>query len=48
MWLLNHAYDNFYFNWNDMLDDGFYIIWLHYQKWITHILNKWNEMKHEL
>jgi len=23
-----------YFNWNDMLDDKFYILWLHYQKGI--------------
>ena len=40
--LLNHSHDSFYFNWNDMLDDKFYIIWLYYQKWIIQILNKWN------
>jgi len=29
-----------YFNWNEMPDDKFYILWLHYQKWIIQILNK--------
>jgi hypothetical protein len=37
-----------YFTWNDMLDDKFYILWLHYQKWIIQILNEWmNEWMHE-
>jgi len=28
-----------YFNWNEMLDDKFYVLWLHYQKWIIQIFN---------
>ena len=27
-----------------MLDDKFYIQWLHNQKWIIQILNKWMKM----
>jgi len=27
-----------YFNWNDVIDDKFYILWWHYQKWISWIL----------
>jgi len=29
-----------YFNWNEMLDDKFFILCLHYQKWFIRILNK--------
>jgi hypothetical protein len=27
-----------YFNWNEMLDDKFHILWLHYQKLIIRVL----------
>ena len=27
-----------------MLDDKVYVLWLHYQKWIIQILNKWIKM----
>jgi len=35
-----------YFTWDYMQDDKFYILWLHYQKWIIQILNEWmNELR---
>lgn len=30
-----------YLNLNDMLHDKFCLLWLHYQRWIIWILNKW-------